>query len=252
MNWTFDHIGEGYAKLIAELTSNYDLKSSPRGMETKEIIGASFKLKRPNVVGMPVRTGRKLNPDIGLAEAAQLVLGESHPDLMYTAFPNFRTFADGGQWFHGAYGPRISPQIDRTLTLLASAADTRQAVISIWDHAYDGHRKVRDTPCTLVLQFLLRQDQLHMVTTMRSNDIWWGVPYDVFQFTSLQASFASYLGCEVGTYTHQMGSLHMYENDYEAAAQILPQFGPFTDDERPIQSFSQASLTMEYLREKYL
>ena len=52
---------------------------------------------------------------------------------------------------------------------------------------------------------------------MRSNDIWMGVPYDMFSFCFLQVKMAMELGVEVGTYTHYAGSLHMYKRDYDVA-----------------------------------
>ena len=48
---------------------------------------------------------------------------------------------------------------------------------------------------------------------MRSNDIWFGLPYDIFQFTSLQILLSMELGVGIGTYTHICGSLHLYERD---------------------------------------
>ena len=53
-----------------------------------------------------------------------------------------------------------------------------------------------------------------MTTYMRSNDLWMGFPYDVFQFTCLQTLLAMELDVELGTYTHVAGSLHLYERDY--------------------------------------
>jgi hypothetical protein len=52
---------------------------------------------------------------------------------------------------------------------------------------------------------------------MRSNDVWLGAAYDFFQFTRVQLAIASVLGIEPGTYNHHVGSLHIYEQHYEAA-----------------------------------
>ena len=48
---------------------------------------------------------------------------------------------------------------------------------------------------------------------MRSNDVWMGFPYDVFQFTCMQILMSMELGVEIGTYTHIAGSLHLYERN---------------------------------------
>ena len=52
---------------------------------------------------------------------------------------------------------------------------------------------------------------------MRSNDLWLGFPYDVFQFTCMQVLMSMELGIELGSYTHIAGSLHMYKRDFDKA-----------------------------------
>lgn len=207
------NIATGYKDIVGTVLKQGTM-SSPRDIPTTEILGASvvFNDAFPD---MPTGVGRSCNAAIGIAEALQLFAGESHPDLMISKFPNFKNFTDGGAWFHGAYGPRIKHQLPKVIEALKSDNNTRQAIMTIWDPRYDGFGDVRDTPCTTGFQFLLRDDRLHMVTTMRSNDVWWGLAYDVFQFTFLQKQIADILGVEQGQYTHNVGSLHMYERDFE-------------------------------------
>ena len=104
--------------------------------------------------------------------------------------------------------------------MLKADHDTRQAVITIWDPAYDGYSDVRDTPCTVMFQFMIRDEQLHMSTYMRSNDVWWGLAYDLFQFTSLQVMMSEVLRIPAGEYHHHVGSLHVYERDLELVKQL--------------------------------
>ena len=56
-----------------------------------------------------------------------------------------------------------------------------------------------------------------MTVYMRSNDIWMGLPYDVFSFTCMQILLAFKLGVGIGTYTHHAASLHLYKRDYDTA-----------------------------------
>ncbi len=67
---------------------------------------------------------------------------------------------------------------------------------------------------------------------MRSNDAIWGLPYDVFFFTMLQELLACELGRQLGTYTHVVGSLHLYENHYALASRVV-QEQAFSDFEMP-------------------
>jgi len=60
-----------------------------------------------------------------------------------------------------------------------------------------------------------------MLTNMRSNDAFLGLPHDVFSFTMLQEVIARTVDVELGTYKHAVGSLHLYETNTEKAEQFL-------------------------------
>ncbi len=67
---------------------------------------------------------------------------------------------------------------------------------------------------------MIRAGLLELTAVMRSNDVWWGLAYDVFQFTTLQQTVARCLDVPVGSYTHVALSLHMYEKDFDAADRL--------------------------------
>jgi thymidylate synthase len=54
-----------------------------------------------------------------------------------------------------------------------------------------------------------------MTTMMRSNDVWFGLPYDIVFFTEVQKYIARKMGITAGVYTHFVVSLHMYLRDEE-------------------------------------
>lgn len=54
-----------------------------------------------------------------------------------------------------------------------------------------------------------------MIVNMRSNDIFLGFPYDIFNFTMWQEYVSCKLNIDIGTYTHIANSLHFYEKDRE-------------------------------------
>lgn len=92
--------------------------------------------------------------------------------------------------------------------LLKESPNTRQAVIHIKNPS---NKPSKDVPCTVSLQFFIRDGKLHLTTYMRSNDIWMGFPYDVFNFTCFQIQMAMELGVDIGCYIHISGSLHLYK-----------------------------------------
>ncbi len=60
-----------------------------------------------------------------------------------------------------------------------------------------------------------------MLTNMRSNDAFIGLPHDIFSFTMLQEILARTLGVELGNYSHAVGSLHLYTKHRKGARQYL-------------------------------
>jgi thymidylate synthase len=120
-----------------------------------------------------------------------------------------------GDIIHGGYGPRLFRwneynQVQTISDLLRRKRDSRQAVIQLFD-ASDIVAEHKDIPCTCTLQFMIRGDALHMITHMRSNDVYVGLPHDVFAFTMLQEIIARDLSVDLGTYKHFVGSLHLYD-----------------------------------------
>lgn len=130
--------------------------------------------------------------------------------------------SDDGEKVNSNYGWCIKEkfgfdQYEYVKKLLSVDADTRQAVIHIKEPRNTLENPTKDLNCTVCLQFFVRERKLYMTTYMRSNDLWMGFPYDVFQFTALQVLLSMELGWELGTYTHIAGSLHLYLRDYKKA-----------------------------------
>ena len=147
-------------------------------------------------------------------------------DLSFISYylPAYKAYADG-QEIYGGYGPRLFDwhginQFANAIEMLRRKPDSRQAVIQLFD-ARDIIEPHKDIPCTCTLQFLVRGRQLHMLTYMRSNDSFVGMPHDIFCFTMLQEIIARTLSFELGQYKHMVGSLHLYHESVRNAQQFL-------------------------------
>ena len=91
---------------------------------------------------------------------------------------------------------------------------TRQAVVMMWDVKKDNFFKAKDYPCNIALIFSQSHGCLNMSVIRRSNDIVWGWPYNLIQYTSIQEYMAGWLGLEVGGYTEFINNLHIYTEEY--------------------------------------
>jgi hypothetical protein len=206
-------IRDGYADICRRILENGD-DAAPRGKRTKEITGFSIHCWDPGP-SLPTGTGRNLHSPIAAVEALQLIGGVLDPDALLSASYAFKEFMDGGT-FHGGYGQRVRGQIPAVVERLRSDRDSRRAVLNIWDPLHDLFVEgVNDYPCTLSIQFMLRRDTLEMHVNMRSNDVWRGLAYDAFVFTQLQHVIAAALNVQTGAYTHHVGSMHVYEENWD-------------------------------------
>lgn len=209
----------GYRKLVHAVRRFGEMRT-PRGLQTRDAGHVIIEILSP-YDALPLGVGRKLNTAIAAAEATQLVAGRADHRLLPRITRTFEQFAEPDGRFHGAYGDRIGAQVAHAVRKIENDRDTRQAVITLWDAFRDNVPQRRDYPCTVALNLAVVNDQLELRTLMRSNDVWLGFPYDIFQFTQLQLTVARALGVEPGRYTHETWSLHLYESNAERVDELL-------------------------------
>ncbi|MFF4534305.1 thymidylate synthase [Streptomyces sp. NPDC001407] len=215
---TADSIAELFTGAVM-LAKNGD-KASPRGMATREVLNVSMQLIQPRARLLYAPPARIINPAFAVAETVWYLSGTDAP-WIYEYNGRLRHYTDDGV-LKGAYGPRMRnwarkvDQLRRVVEILKEDPDSRRALIQLYDPARDaaGHK---DVPCTLGFRFQLRAGRLHMTTSMRGQDVWIGMPYDLFFYTTLHELVAGWLGAELGEYHHQVGSLHIYERDLDQA-----------------------------------
>ena len=214
----FENGVESIQQLPSHLLADGD-RVSPRGIDTHEFRDVLIEVDDPTNVTM-LDIGRNWSSRIAVAEFLQLVGGFSEPEVMTNIAPFFNTVLNGGV-FHGAYGPRIGMQMPRVIERLRTDDATRQAVSVIWDPLHDLMQEDRlDLPCTVDMVFALRNKKLLMSTHMRSNDVWKGWCYDLFQFAQMQCTVANILHVDPGPYTHFTNSLHLYADDADLALAV--------------------------------
>lgn len=190
-----------------------------RGLMTKELTNFTINIKQPWRFMFDV-PGRDLNQTIGALEVAGLI-GQTDIDAAGRSLTKvLQRFQDEGVTW-GAYGPRIRGLLGPLMTEFAKDMFTRQAVLTIHDSRQDMGMPVKDKPCTLSLQYLYRKGRLHARTTMRSNDAWLGLPYDLMMFCSLQRCIAYWLGVPSGEYQHSVGSMHVYAEHWAKARDVV-------------------------------
>jgi thymidylate synthase len=151
-------------------------------------------------------------------------------------------FSDDGSAFAGAYGPMVVKQLDYVVDRLTMDDATRQAVLTIWK---PNPPKSKDIPCTVAMNFQLRDGVLHNHVFMRSSDVWLGLPYDIFNFSTIAYKVAARLNelmvpnlrCRPGTLFLTLCSSHMYLDNKGLATNLVSRIGadPLRDCDRRTQ-----------------
>lgn len=198
-----------------EQIKSYGLVTAPRGEPTYELINSTivFRNPRDRIIHDPAR---KMNIAFAIAELAS-ILFEIEDVSFFTKFiKDYGKYSTNGEIIDGCYGPRIhgTKGIAEIIAMLTLDPQSRRAVLPIYQYD-DLNGDSKNTPCTLSLQFLVRNSQLDMIVNMRSSDIVRGVTYDLFVFSMLQELIARRLKLNLGTYYHNAGSLHLYESDLD-------------------------------------
>lgn len=215
--------------LRAIITS--DVIASPRGKVTRERFIQTLTLSDPSyrLLGNPARKfnifkavgtflwmmrGGYLVEDIGYYDVRAKAFGNSKGEITAPYGRRIRNYAPTRK------NPKGLDQLQKVLDILNVDTDSRRAFISIYDPRKDGNAD-QEVACASSLQFFIRGERLHCITTMRSADVLKVTPYDVFIFGSIQEWVASELGIDCGMYIHSMVNAHVYEDDMERALDVI-------------------------------
>lgn len=214
--------------------------------ETKEVLHVSINVQDPR---QRIVFSRPINPAFAMAEVIWIMAGSNSLDFIQPWNKTMQEFSDDGFALRGAYGFRLGSealgarevarlglkrsindqaqylkfdQLHAALIALSDAPHSRQVVLQIWDSVMDfprggcgGSPRSKDIPCNLMSHLLVRDGKLHWMQVMRSNDLIWGTPYNFIQWTSIQQILAGWLGLDVGEFTLQIGSLHVYDHHWD-------------------------------------
>lgn len=246
---SYKNFTEAYVDILKDVYNTPEFTSSPRGMKVKEVLGYQFRITNP-LHRIPYVSGRDFSIHYMIAELLWYLSGNDSTEWISNYSSFWSKISDDGRTANSAYGARIfkphsriSSTIDQTWTQwryvvdeLKKDPDSRRAVVHIRS-PQDSLLAKLDVPCTLSLQFFLRDDKVYMVTSMRSSDVVLGIAYDIPAFTLFQELLALQLTKELGRqiglgdYMHLSASLHVYERHFKMVEKIIDEDKPtnYTD-----------------------
>jgi thymidylate synthase len=219
--WVFDRI----------LTEGMD--SSPRDLPTLELPPVLLALANPRrrVVTAP---SRRWSLPLAIGEFCWHLSASDKLAFIQYYSNRWGEFADDELTIRGScYGHRLfghngendGSQWEQARSLLRHDPSTRRAVLLTSRPLSEADISSKDVACATSLQFFLRKGRLDAMLHMRSNDAFWGLPYDVFLFSMLQELLAAELNVPLGIYYHSVGCLHLYKKHVRAAQSVLKDRG---------------------------
>jgi len=126
------------------------------------------------------------------------------------------------QKFDYTYAERMSWQLSNAIDALIEDKHTRQALIQVFQAnpdsgLYGGNTRI---PCSVDYQILIRNNRVHVIYHMRSNDYFGHFPIDIWLAAELLQWFKSnlephYPFLKTGSLTYFCGSLHAYKWDID-------------------------------------
>lgn len=166
---------------------------------------------------------RKLGYKFMAAEAAWILTGDNRVATIAPYSSRIREFSDDGVRFFGAYGPPVRDQLGHVIRALRDDDMSRQAVLTIWR---PNPPQTKDVPCTVALQWMIREGQLHCFASMRSSDAWLGWPYDVVNFSVISRAVQLELSglssvLFLGNLYLTAASQHLYDRDSARARECI-------------------------------
>ena len=224
----YDTFEQAYAAHLRKVRDEPEFSNAPRGFRSREILGVTYRLNTPRERVIR-RASRRTNIFFNFAEALWYLSGSNNLDMVRFYAPSMGKYSADGRTLRGtAYGPRIFNfggagvnQWDSVIKTLRDDPDSKRAFIQIFAPEELLITDNIDVACTIGLQYAIREGQLHAQSYMRANDAYRGTASDVFSFTFLQELLAHQLGLALGTYTHVVGSYHLYASDDELADRFL-------------------------------
>lgn len=216
--------------ITVECNSYQDKKLEGEDKFVKELMGVAFKvdkplLRRDDVIKYIFKDDSEKIIKYCKQEIKDRCSGKPlNPGNSYKIRQDmWNKFLENGK-FSYQYAERFwtNNQFNNVIDILKKDSGTRQAVLSVWNSDKDmiesklgGGNRI---PCSLYYQFMIRNNRLHCIYCMRSNDFLGHHVIDLYCATGLMEYVvkklkSTYPDLKIGTLTYMCSSLHAFHWD---------------------------------------
>lgn len=217
-----NNISDLYIEGIKLLKNAKEFES--RAGKTKELIGVISVLTNPRTRYI-LEENRKHSIDYIKKEFIWYISKTNSVKEIAKASKFWLTVSDDGETVNSAYGKSIftivpgtnKTQYDLVKEELEKNPNSRRAFwfYNLFNEHYHKMSTTKDFPCTLISQFLIRNNKLHQIIYIRSCDFIFGWCNDIPFYSLMQEMLSVDLEIELGNLIHIAGSLHIYERHFK-------------------------------------
>ncbi len=219
---------QNYLELLADVRKNGTRSGDRTGVGTFKVFGRSWECDDVGQ-GFPLLTTKRVHFKSVVGELLWFLTGSTNvKDLHHLGCTIWDEWADsetgdlgpgyGFQWRRWPMDSRDTrcayvDQLANAVAELRNNPDSRRCVVSAWNAAM--LRDMALPPCHFAFQLATNQGDLNMAVSMRSIDIFLGLPFNIASYALLLKMFAQVLGFKAKRLYFSLGDLHIYNNHLE-------------------------------------
>lgn len=211
-----------YLDLLRDILENGVEKSDRTGTGTLSVFGRQMRFDLS--AGFPLLTTKKLHIPSIFHELLWFVSGDTNIRYLHEhGVTIWDEWADadgelgdvyGRQWraWRGADG-RAFDQLAGVVEQIKANPDSRRLLVTAWNPAE--LERMALPPCHYTFQFYVARKRLSLLFSMRSIDVFLGLPFNIASYALLTHMVAQQCDLEVGELIWSGGDTHLYLNHLE-------------------------------------
>ncbi|MEM1535573.1 MAG: thymidylate synthase [Candidatus Pacearchaeota archaeon] len=107
------------------------------------------------------------------------------------------------------------------IPLLKKDITSRRATLLFYDPLKDSDLYKKETPSMIMMDFKVRDNKLHTSAVIRSSDLFFGFPANLYEVYILQDYIRKKLNVETGSITIFLVSAHIFEDQFEDIKKVV-------------------------------
>lgn len=209
---------------IVELWKNALSLVVRQGKDFKDSEGRSY-LEENNLVLTLTDTNdtQKMSEPIEIMMARKKWVYPSKDELSSIMFKEYQAptydYTYGGRIF--SFDDKLDQINNFIIPLLKSDPLSRRAIVVLYNPLDDSNLSNKNSPGIIYLQFRINAEKLNLNCHIRSNDLFFGWPANIYQIYTLQKFVAEKLRINKGSIATISNSAHVFSEDLDEVNRLL-------------------------------